>query len=196
MATGIVSTSPLVRCYSLDEFWDLPAPAKGGHHELIAGVLYMVPPPTEAHNWVIARLTRRLAGFLESHPGLGELFVPRAALWTEERTYLEPDLMYVRRDRLPAPATDHLRSADLVMEALSPATTVYDRETKADTYAALGVRELWLVDLTRHEIEQRLLDAGAWRVHASAKPGETVQAHVLPGFTVSVAEIFEGLPRE
>ena len=196
MAPGIVTTSPLVRQYTLEEFWDLPAPAGGGHHELIAGVLYMVPPPSDAHNEVVSRLNMLLASFLLSHPGVGKLYVPRAAVWIEERTYLEPDLMYFSKGRLPPSGIGHMRSADLVIEASSATTAVYDREAKADTYAALGVRELWLVELSRHEIEQRILEAGAWRVLATVQPGGTVQAHVLPGFTVNVGEIFEGLPRE
>lgn len=196
MTSGIITTSPLVRQYTLKEFWDLPAPPQGGHHELIAGVLYMVPPPSELHNLVIARLNRRIAGFLDQHSDLGELYVPRAAIWTPENTYLEPDLMFVSRERLPsAVGLGELRSADLVVEAFSQRTELYDGQTKADTYAALKVRELWLVNLSRHEIEQRLLEAGAWRVHVIAKPGDILQSHVLAGLTVNVAEIFEGLPR-
>jgi len=38
--------------------------------------------------------------------------------------------------------------ADLVVEVISPGSAIYDRNTKADTYGALGVRELWLVDET------------------------------------------------
>ncbi len=196
MATGIVTTSPLVRTYTIEDFWALPNPPKGGHHELIAGVLYMVPPPEEPHNRSIARLNRRLGGFLENHPGLGELYVPRAAIWTSEGTYLEPDLMFVSSERLPPRGVGNLRSADLVIEAFTRETALYDRQTKADTYAALGVRELWLVDLSRHEIEQRILEAGAWRVAANAKPGDILRSHALPGFSVDVSEIFEGLPRE
>ena len=196
MTTAMVTTSPMVRQYSLEEFWTLPAPAEGGHYELIAGVLYMVPPPSRPHSDAIARLNLRLAAFLGNHPDLGTLYVPRAAIWVEERTYLEPDLMYVSADRQPRGQADHLRSADLVIEALSATTALYDRQTKADTYAALGVRELWLMDLSRHEIEQRVLEAGAWRVQATAKVGQTLRAHVLPGFEVSVREIFEGLPRD
>ena len=37
-------------------------------------------------------------------------------------------------------------TADLVIEVISPGSAIYDRNTKADTYAALGVKELWLVD--------------------------------------------------
>ncbi|MBI4536749.1 MAG: Uma2 family endonuclease [candidate division NC10 bacterium] len=197
MTSGIVTTSPLVRQYTLREFWDLPAPPQGGHHELIAGVLYMVPPPSELHNLVVARLNRRIAGFLDRHPGLGELYVPRAAIWTPENTYLAPDLMFVSRERLPSvTGLGELRCADLVVEAFSQRTELYDRQTKADTYAALKVPELWLVNLTRHEFEQRLLEAGAWRTHAIAKPGDILRSHVVPGLTVTVAEIFEGLPRE
>ncbi len=196
MTTAMVTTSPMVRQYSLKEFWALPAPAEGGHYELIAGVLYMVPPPSRPHSDAVARLVLRLAVFLGNHPTLGTLYVPRAAVWVEERTYLEPDLMYVSADRQPRGQADHLRSADLVIEALSVATALYDRQTKADTYAALGVRELWLVDLSRHEIEQRILEGGAWRVQATAKPGEILRCHVLPGLEVIVAEIFEGLPRD
>ena len=196
MATGTVTTSPLVRQYTLEEFWDLPGPPKGGHHELIAGVLYMVPPPSQAHNDVISRIAMLLAAFLLKHPGLGKLFFPRAALWIEEQTYLEPDLMFVSTPNLPVGGVGHLRTADLVIEAFTRETALYDRQTKADTYAVLGVRELWLVDLSRHEIEQRILEAGTWRVAIIAKPGDVLRCHALPGFTVSVQEVFEGLPRD
>lgn len=155
----------------------------------------MVRPPSRPHSDAIARLNLRLATFLGNHPELGTLYVPRAAIWVEERTSLGPDLMYVSADRQPRGQADHLRSADRVIEALSAATALYDRQTKADTYAARGVPELWLVELSRDEIEQRVLEAGAWRLLATARPAETLRAHVLPGHEVAVGEIFEGLPR-
>jgi Uma2 family endonuclease len=155
----------------------------------------MVPPPAEPHNRAIARLNRKLAAYLENNPGLGELYIPRAAIWTEYGTYLEPDLMFVAREHLPV-AGEPIRTADFVIEGLSRETALYDKQTKADTYAALGVRELWLADPFRHHIEQRILEAGIWRVLTVARPGDTLRSHVLPGFTVNVAEIFEGLPRD
>lgn len=196
MPPPVVSTSPLVRRYALEEFFALPDPSGGGHHELIAGVLYMVPPPSDPHDVATSRLNMRLASFLVDRPGLGDLFVPRAAIWVDEGTYLEPDLMYVSKERQRLAGPGRRRSADLVIEIVSRSTAVYDRQTKADTYAALGVRELWLGDLSRHEIEQRILEAGAWRVLALVTPRDVLRSHVLPGFTVNVAEIFEGLPRD
>ena len=196
MALPTVTTSPLVRQYTLEEFWALPNPPTGGHYELIAGVLYMVPPPSAPHGLAVSRLLMRLAAFLMGSPGLGDVFVPRAAIWVEGGTYLEPDLMYVSKRRQPSGGLWQLRSADLVIEILSAATAVYDRQTKADTYAALGVRELWLVDLSQQEIEQRVLEGGAWRIVATARPGDTLRCNVLPGFAINVADIFEGLPRD
>ncbi len=196
MAPAVVTTSPLVRRYTLAEFWELPAPPGGGHYELIGGTLYMVPPPGAPHNEAISRLIMCLAAFLLSNPGLGKLYVPRTPVWIEENTHLEPDLFYVSTSRLPPGGIGDLRSADLVIEAFTRDTALYDRQTKADTYAALGVGELWLADLSRHEIEQRVLEAGAWRVQATAKPDETLHAHALPGFTVNATDIFADLPRE
>ncbi len=193
---GIITTSPFVKTYTLEEFWELPPPPQGGHHELIAGVLYMVPPPSPPHTVASSRPAARIMAFLLRHPGLGDLFFPRAALWVERGTYLEPDLMYVSKQRQPAGGVGHFRTADLVVEAVSASSEVYGVQTKADTDAALGVRELWLVFLARHEIEQRILEGGTWRALAVAKPGETLHAHVLPGLEINVAEIFEDLPRD
>ncbi len=45
-----VNTSPLVKTYTLEEFWALPEPPDHSKLELIAGVLYMTPPPGYTHD--------------------------------------------------------------------------------------------------------------------------------------------------
>ena len=44
-----VSFSPLLRRYTLEEFWELPDPEDRSHYDLIGGQLYMVPPPDPQH---------------------------------------------------------------------------------------------------------------------------------------------------
>lgn len=185
-----VTTSPLVKRYSLREFWDLPAPEGGGRYELIAGVLYMVPPPAGPHIVVITRLNEALVVYLAGRPGFGRVFFPPAALWTEADTYLEPDLMFVRSERLQGIDPGHLPVADLVVEALSPGTKVYDRTTKADTYAFLGVKELWLIDPEAQTIEQRVLRDGVLEIARVLRPGDTLRSDLLPGFACDVASLF------
>lgn len=186
----VATTSPFVRQYTLDEFWSLDDPPSGGHYELIAGVLYMVPPPDGPHTTAVSRLNRRFAAYLETHPHLGELFFPRTAIWTSANTYLEPDLMFVSAERLQNTDPGRLMTADLVVEVLSPSTAVYDRTTKADTYAALGVGELWLINTEKKTIEQRVLGPAGWNHPQVHGIGDTVQAVRLLGFTCEVRTIF------
>jgi Uma2 family endonuclease len=63
-------------------------------------------------------------------------------------------MKYVSRE-LKARMGKKRSSADIVFEYLSQSNAVYDRTTKADTYLALGVRELWLIDPVTVTIEVR-----------------------------------------
>jgi len=186
----VATTSPYVHQYSLEEFCSLDDPRGGGHYELIAGVLYMVPPPDGPHTTAVSRLNRRFASYLDAHPHLGELFFPRTAIWSSPNTYLEPDLMFVSAEHLKTMDPGHLTTADLVVEVLSPSTAMYDRTTKADPYAALKVGELWLIDPVTKTIEQRVLGPTGWNQPQVHGVGDTVQAARLVGFMCEVQAVF------
>ena len=66
-----VNTSPLVKTYTLEEFWALPEPPDHSKLELIAGVLYLTPPPGYTHDNAVSRLIRILSEYLikTGHPG-------------------------------------------------------------------------------------------------------------------------------
>ncbi len=147
------TTSPLVKTYTLEEFWQLPDPPDRSKLELIAGVLYMTPPPEQTHDSVVTRLNRILTGHLIETNNKGNIYVPRAAIWTSSRTYLEPDLFYISAELAARLDAKRRETADLVVEVVSPGSAMYDRTTKADTYGALGVRELWLIDETAQTVE-------------------------------------------
>ncbi len=183
------TTSPLVRRYRLDEFFALEPPRGGGHRELIGGVLYRVPPPRWSHSVIASRLMSLLYRWHDAHPGSGVLLSPRAAIFTDE-TYLEPDMFMIAAERLRMLDPEHLTTADLVVEIMSPSTAVYDRTTKADTYAALDVRELWLVDVERQTIEQRALAEGAWRTIVTAAGATPVASTTFPSLTIVPADVF------
>ncbi|HKY29102.1 MAG TPA: Uma2 family endonuclease [Pyrinomonadaceae bacterium] len=189
--------SPLLRRYTLEEFWALPDPHNASHYELIGGYLFMVPPPEPPHDDIDARLNKSLMRFLISNDLKGDVHHPQAAIYKEASggTYLEPDMMYVSaelRERMERKRT----SADIVFEYSSRSTAVYDRTTKADTYLALGVRELWLVDSDAVTIEVRYATTHKGRPAWEAwifSPGDVAQSRVLPGWKVSVDELFQGL---
>src|SRR5207248_11124577 len=113
------------------------------------------PPPEYTHDDVVRRLNRVLTLHLADTSDKGKLYVPRAAIWTSTRTHLEPDLFYVSAELEAKLDRSHRDTADLVVEVISPGSAIYDRNTKADTYGALGVRELWLIDETAETVEVR-----------------------------------------
>lgn len=189
-----VAFSSLLKRYTLEEFYALPEPEDRSHYELIEGVLYIVPPPKNVHDEIIAILTRSLTLFLVTNDNPGWVFHPRASIHLEDvwGTYFEPDMMYVSNE-LREKMGDRRTSADVVFECLSESTRTYDRTTKADTYLALGVKELWLIDSDNETVEVRNADAQNgilfWRKRLYAK-GETAASDVLKDWSIAVGEVF------
>src|SRR6266516_7784418 len=178
---ALVNTSPLVKTYTLEEFWELPDPPDRAKLELIAGVLYMTPPPGYAHDNAVSRLNRLISEYLITSGDKGTLYLPRAAIWTSARTYLEPDLFYLSTDTKAELDPERRTTADLVIEVISPGSAIYDRNTKADTYAALGVNELWLVDETEETIERRTLAGDRYGEGQVFVKGDLFKAAVISG---------------
>ena len=186
------NTSPLVKTYSLEEFWQLPDPPDRSKLELIAGVLYMSPPPPQTHDDVVSRLYRLLSRYLDSTGNEGRVYVPRASIWTSARTYLEPDLFYVSAELRARLDPKRRETADLVVEVVSPGSAIYDRNTKADTYAALGVRELWLIDETAETVEvRRQAGGGDFDEGRTFQRGDALASAVFPDLQLTVGQLFE-----
>jgi len=191
--------SPLLRRYTLEEFWNLPDPEDRAQYELIGGILFFVPAPNPPYGDLASRINKILFRFLLANDNDGYVHHPHEAIWrsAEGSTYLEPDMMYVST-ALRAQMGDKRTSADIVFEFLSCNSNTYNRTTKADTYLALGVRELWLVDPVTVTIEVRHAhqkeNSPAWEVCIYPR-GEQAKSRVLEGWEVSVTELFDGLVR-
>ncbi|MDQ3917076.1 MAG: Uma2 family endonuclease, partial [Acidobacteriota bacterium] len=182
--------SPLVKTYTLEEFWQLPDPPDRSKLELIAGVLYISPPPGYTHDYVVKRLIRLLPLHLAEIGDKGGLYAPRAAIWTSERTYLEPDLFYVSAELEARLDPERRTTADLVIEVISPGSAIYDRNTKAETYGALGVGELWLVDETAQTVEVRRQTGEGFDDGKMFSRGEQIESTVFPALKLSVEQLF------
>jgi Uma2 family endonuclease len=186
--------SSLLKRYTLEEFWALPEPDDRSHYELIEGVLHVVPPPSHSHDLIIAFLNKALILFVAELGDPGTVFQPRASIHREDLwgTYLEPDMMYVSNE-LREKMGDRRTSADIVFECVSEGSSVYDHTTKADTYLALGVRELWLVDSDKKTIEVRSAGINdgmpSWERRLYTL-GEAAESSFLNGWAISVDDVF------
>ena len=195
-----VNFSPLLRRYTLEEFWALPEREDHARYNLIGGFLFMVPPPNPPHGDVASRMLHSLMRFVLDNKIEGNVHYPPEPIYisTDMPTYLEPDLMYVSRELRQKMGTKRT-SADIVFEFCSRRTIVYDHTTKADTYLALGVRELWIVNPFSATVEVRhagkIGDRLVWHVLKYSR-GQQAQSRVLEGFEVCVTEMFAGLVEE
>jgi Uma2 family endonuclease len=196
LATEVdVNFSPLGHRYTLEEFWGLPDPEDHSYYELIGGNLFMVPPPDPPHGSIDGRFNKSLVLYLAANNIEGTVHHPHESIYRQDGTYLEPDMMYVSRE-LEEQMGKKRTSADIVFEYVSRNNATYDRTTKADTYLALGVRELWLIDPFTVTIEVRNptehKGKPVWERRSYFK-GEVAESRLLEGWRVSVDELFEGL---
>ena len=195
-----VNFSPLLRRYTLEEFWALPEREDHARYNLIGGFLFMVPPPNPPHGDVDSRMNKSLMEFLLINKIEGDVHHPNEPIYVraEGSTYLEPDMMFVSKELRQQMGTKRT-SADIVFEYLSRSTKVYDRTTKADTYLALGVRELWLIDPFTETIEVRhastVGEILVWKVSKYSR-GQQAESRVLEGYKVSINDLFDGLIEE
>jgi Uma2 family endonuclease len=187
---SIINTSPLVKTYTLEEFWQLPDPPDRSKLELIAGVLYMTPPPEYTHDEIVTRINHLLITHLNAEGIKGKVFLPRAAIWTSQRTYLEPDLFYLSAETEAGLDPKHRTTADLVIEVISPGSAIYDRNTKAETYGALNVKELWLVDETEETVEVRHQTGQGFDEGQVFKRGELLISGIFPELRLAVEQLF------
>jgi len=188
-----VSTSPLIKTYTLEEFWELPELPDHSKLELIAGVLYMTPPPGYLHSNAASRLMVLLVEHRSKTGDQGTIYYPRTGIMRGPNSWLEPDLFYVaattdahRDPKYP----QYLTTADLVIEVISPSSAIYDRNTKADTYAALGVKELWLVDEISRIIELRVLEGDRYAPAVVLESDDQLRSTVLKGLEFKVGTVF------
>lgn len=174
------------RLLDYDDFAAMPD--DGRRHEILAGIAHVTPAPSPAHQWASKKLERQLADYFEVR-GLGRVFnAPLDVIFTRHDV-AEPDLVVVADDRQMSRRGIEGVPA-LLVEILSPSTRAYDRVTKAERYAALGVRHFWLLDPDQRRLQCHRLEAGAWRLVAEAAGADTVEHPDWPGLTIRLGDLW------
>jgi Uma2 family endonuclease len=165
-------------------------PDDGQRYEVIRGVLYVSPAPRTRHQRVIAYLLTALNNFVTARQ-LGEVLTsPIDVLLPGLASVVQPDILFVSRDRAGIVEEKYLRGApDLVVEVLSPSNPGHDRKTKLEVYAEAGVREYWIVDPDARSIDVHVLESRAYRLDGRYGTEAAARSRVLDGFEVGVARV-------
>lgn len=134
--------SAATKVWTLDELHSLPD--DGNKYELIHGVLYVTPAPTDQHETIAARLTRLVDPYV-ARQRLGYVYRPRA-VFNIDGSEVEPDLMVRQPNTTAGAKWENAPLPSLIIEIASPSTRRRDRTDKRDFYREYHIPDYWIVD--------------------------------------------------
>ena len=192
-----VSLADNGRPMTLDEFFECEE-EEGYRYELSRGVLEVSEVPNDPHGFIVDIFNCSVADYRGRHPGR----ILRAGGAGEFRLWLpilisgrNPDYSIVlagapknaRGRRMPA----------VVVEVVSEGSEARHRDyvTKREEYLRFGLLEYWIIDPEMRRVTVLTRDGDAW-AEAAFGDGQTASGLALPGFAVSVADLWIVPPDE
>jgi len=141
----------LLEMSTIEDVYALP---DGERAELIDGVLYMMSTPTRKHQRIIVETLYVFNKHIKEHGGNCEVDIAPFGvyLFDDDSTYLEPDIIVICDGGKLDNKGCH-GAPDLVIEVSSPSTRSRDCLLKLRKYEAAGVREYWIIDQEREQID-------------------------------------------
>ncbi len=139
-------------------------PADGRRYEIHDGELSVTPAPSPRHQRVLGNLNEILRQHVKAR-NLGEVFFAPIDCILSDVSIVQPDLVFLDTARLSLVSARGIEGAPtLVVEILSPGTTLLDRATKLQLYARHGVPYYWIVDPEGRTVEVYVLRAGDYEL--------------------------------
>jgi Uma2 family endonuclease len=177
------------RLVTVEEFARIPD--DDHRYELVEGRVIRMSPPGSRHAVLATRLARLLDQHVEEQ-GLGVVMSSGGFhLASGPDTVREPDVAFVRAERIPAsgvPDGFWPGPADLAVEIRSPGDRRSEITAKVNEYLARGVRLIWVVDPKARTIT----------VHRPDQPQVILEQNatldggtVVPGFSCPLEHIFK-----
>lgn len=197
LAAGRGNSVPQRKRWTVTEFHHLRQAGVIRHDErleLIRGEIFNMSPMNACHATGMRKVRLALLRIFTD----GFVVSDQLPLALSEESEPYPDFSVVRGD-VDDFAERHPAAAELIVE-VSDSTIRFDRTEKAALYAAAGIPEFWIVDLTRRRVEVRRdpivaqdgNSVGEYRVTAIFMPGQSISPLSLPNRAVTVDDL---LPR-
>ncbi len=177
------------RRFTVDEYYRMAEAGILGEDdrvELLDGEIVEMTPNGSRHAAVVRRLDRLFHDVVRG----AALVSVRNPVRLHRYGEPEPDIALLKpRDDCYAAA--HPTAADvLLLVEVADTSLAYDHERKLPAYAAAGIPEVWLIDLTTDRIEvYREPDGGAYRDRRVLGRKATLTILRLPDITLAASEI-------
>ncbi len=160
--------------------------------ELIYGALRCAEAPTPRHQTALLDFAVALRTHVRERR-LGKIWIAAidVILDREQALVVQPDLIFISKERLHI-VTDRVWGApDMVLEVLSPHPRIGRLNERLGWFAQYGVRECWLL----HQLDRRLDVLAFSRDGVASRESfddeMPVRSAVLPDFDRTLASIFE-----
>ncbi|WP_392531213.1 Uma2 family endonuclease [Nostoc sp. C117] len=168
-------------------------PDNGNRYEIIDGELFVTRAPHWNHQKTCVRIITPLDTWSQA-TSLGQV-VPAPGIIFGDNDNVIPDVVWASNERLPLLLDEagHLTGApELVIEVLSAGSEneKRDRELKLKLYSARGVREYWIVDWRKQQVEVYRREHGSLKLVATLFNGDELSSPILPNFSCAIAPLF------
>jgi Uma2 family endonuclease len=178
-----------------DDYLSLDGISEGHPYmELSNGRLEVLPMPAQTHQLILAYLYELLLAFTTARaPGVVLLSGMRVRLQKDPRArFRAPDILYMKAEHAPRRHEKYWDGADLVIEIVSsdPKDREGDLEIKPLDYARARIPEDWIIDPQERRIRVLTLRGRSYRLHGDFGLETQATSVLLPGFAVSVDEVF------
>ena len=159
-------------------------------YELVEGRLVEKPDVALWHDFLLMRLARRLAQYLEDHR-LGEVVTSAAKVKISAMGGRMPDIMFLPFAMYDLVGKNLFKGVPpLVIEILSPSTERTDRVAKRREYAGLGIGQYWIVDLPARTVEVYELRDDAYALAATAEGNDVFRPSLFPGLEIPLDAVW------
>jgi len=152
--------------------------------ELLGGEICAMSPIGVRHAYTV----RTLTNLFVKHVGHAAIIDVQNPIRLDDDSMPLPDIAVLHprnySSALPTPADV------LLLIEVADSSLAYDRGMKFPRYAAAGIPEAWLVDLTAEIVERHTEPRdGLYRQITIARAGDTLASTVLPELTIAVSAV-------
>ncbi|MGB8343415.1 MAG: Uma2 family endonuclease [Ktedonobacteraceae bacterium] len=165
-------------------------PDDGRRYEILGGVLYMSPSPSEKHQGI----GNLLAYYLTMHvqlAGRGRVYSAPLDVELSPDDVVQPDVLVIlNANREKITPSRIVGAPDLAIEILSPGSVARDYREKMDAYAQAGAPEYWIVNPDARTIEVFALENKQYRSLGVFEGPAQLPSRLVPDFPVQVKQFF------
>jgi Uma2 family endonuclease len=156
--------------------------------EIWDGHLIMSPTPFFLHQDVVFRMARTLDQWVRRHR-LGKVVVSPMDVVFREDLVLQPDVMFIAKDRLGIIQRHVMGAPDLAVEVVSAGRRKRDYKDKRDRYEEHGVKEYWILDPDQKLIEIWTRTEDFFELLGRYTGRQFAPSRLLSGFKVRVDQM-------